>query len=98
MIENPSVAVVILNYNGKHWLEQFLPNVIQHSDAPNVSIYVADNASTDDSVAYLKQTFPIINIVQNPINTGYAGGYNNKIKKIEGIQKPQKLSQAKDIL
>ncbi|MEZ5026882.1 MAG: glycosyltransferase family 2 protein [Chitinophagales bacterium] len=83
MIENPSVAVVILNYNGKHWLEQFLPNVIQHSDAPNVSIYVADNASTDDSVAYLKQTFPIINIVQNPINTGYAGGYNDALKKIE---------------
>lgn len=77
------VAVVILNYNGKHWLEKFLPNVIQHSTYPNTEIIIADNASTDDSIEFLAAKFPNIKIVSNKINTGYAGGYHDALQHIE---------------
>ena len=52
------VAVVILNWNGKQLLEQFLPSVVQYSK--EATVYVADNASTDDSVAFVKEQFPIV--------------------------------------
>ncbi|MFD1161899.1 MULTISPECIES: glycosyltransferase family 2 protein [Hwangdonia] len=74
-------AIVILNWNGKKLLEQFLPSVIQHSN--EAEIYVADNASTDDSVAFIKTTFPTIKIIQNKENGGYAKGYNEALKNIE---------------
>ena len=51
------VAVVILNYNGKKFLEKFLPTVIEHS-SDVADIVVADNASTDDSVAFMREAFP----------------------------------------
>ena len=57
------IAVVILNWNGKKLLEQFLPSIVQYS--PQADIYVADNASTDDSVSYLKAFFPTVKIIQN---------------------------------
>ena len=82
-MNQPKVSVVILNYNGKSWLENFLPNVIQHTTYPNAEIIVADNASTDDSVAFLQTNFPTIRLVINPINTGYAGGYNDALQQIE---------------
>ncbi len=75
------IAVVILNWNGKSLLEQFLPSVIKYSK--EATIYVADNASTDDSVAYISTTFPDIKIVQNTENGGYAKGYNDALAKIE---------------
>ena len=76
-----NLAIVILNWNGKNWLEKFLPNVILHSG--NTDIFVIDNASTDDSVSFLKEKFPAIKIVQNEKNYGFAGGYNEGLKKIE---------------
>jgi len=75
------VAVVILNWNGKQLLEQFLPSVVQYSE--EATVYVADNASTDDSVAFVKDQFPEVSIVVNPTNTGYAGGYNDALQHIE---------------
>jgi GT2 family glycosyltransferase len=75
------VAVVILNWNGKQLLEQFLPSVVQFSK--EATVYVADNASTDDSVAFVKDQYPEVSIVVNPINTGYAGGYNDALQHIE---------------
>jgi GT2 family glycosyltransferase len=75
------VAVVILNWNGKQLLEQFLPSVVQYSK--EATVYVADNASTDDSVAFVKDQFPEVSIVVNPTNTGYAGGYNDSLQHIE---------------
>lgn len=75
------VVIAILNWNGKNWLEKFLPNVISHSQ--NTDIYVIDNASTDDSVNFLRSHFPEVKIVQNPSNTGFAGGYNEGLKKID---------------
>ncbi|MDB5226540.1 MAG: wbbL 1 [Bacteroidota bacterium] len=77
------VSVVILNYNGKNWLEKFLPNVIEFSTYPGCEIIVADNASTDDSVVFLKRNFPDLRVVINSTNTGYAGGYNDALSQIQ---------------
>lgn len=75
------LAIVILNWNGKKLLEQFLPSVIQHSK--DADIYVADNASTDDSIAFIKSDYPTITVIQNKENGGYAKGYNDALKAVE---------------
>ncbi|NMH88123.1 glycosyltransferase family 2 protein [Flavivirga algicola] len=75
------LAIVILNWNGKKLLEQFLPSVIEHSK--EASIYIADNASTDDSISFVKDTYPFIKIIQNKENGGYAKGYNDALENIE---------------
>lgn len=74
------LAIVILNWNGKNLLEQFLPSVIQHSQGAD--IYVADNASNDDSIHYIKNNHPTIKIIQNKENGGYAKGYNDALKTV----------------
>lgn len=73
-------AVVILNWNGKHWLEKFLPNVIQHSN--DAEVIIADNNSSDDSIKFLEENYPNIRIIQNDGNYGYAKGYNLSLKQI----------------
>ncbi len=75
------VAVVILNWNGKKYLEKFLPGVLKHS--PDATIYVADNQSGDDSVSYLRTHFPSVSIIINPSNEGFAKGYNTALKQID---------------
>lgn len=75
------VSIVILNYNGKNYLEEFLPNVIEHSKGAEV--VVVDNLSTDDSVAFLKESFPDIRLLINKENGGFAKGYNDGLKQIE---------------
>lgn len=75
-----NVAIVILNWNGKQLLEQFLPAIMQYSEGAQV--YVADNASTDDSISFLKATFPKVHIIQNAENGGYAKGYNDALQHI----------------
>jgi GT2 family glycosyltransferase len=77
----PSVAVVILNWNGKHWLEQFLPSVIK-STYPNLQIIVGDNFSTDTSIEFLTTYYPQIKIIKNNSNLGFAGGYNEVLKSV----------------
>lgn len=74
-------AVAILSWNGKSWLEKFLPNVIQHSK--DAEIYVIDNGSTDDTIEFLQSNFPEVQIVINKKNHGFAGGYNEGLKKID---------------
>jgi len=76
------VAIVILAWNGKKYLAQFLPALIKYSPASLSSIIVADNASTDDTVEFVKQNFPEVQIIQNSSNTGFAGGYNEALKKV----------------
>jgi GT2 family glycosyltransferase len=76
------VAVVILNWNGKKFLEQFLPGVVQNSPDP-AKVYVADNASGDDSIAWLRKNFPAVEIIQNATNGGFAKGYNDALAKID---------------
>ena len=75
-------AIVILNWNGEKLLEQFLPSIVNFSANESV-IYVADNASTDASIAFVKEFFPAVNIVENVLNGGYAKGYNNALQSIE---------------
>ena len=73
-------AIVILNWNGKELLQQFLPSVVAHTT--EAAVYVVDNASSDDSVAFLQENFPMVSVVQNPTNLGYAGGYNYALQHI----------------
>ncbi len=77
------IAIVILNWNGKPLLEKFLPSIVKHSNFDHVEIYVADNASTDDSVDFVKQAFPQIKIIQNNFNGGFAKGYNDALKYVD---------------
>jgi GT2 family glycosyltransferase len=79
-LPNPSVAIVILNYNGRNFLQQFLPSVLASSYS-NKKIIVADNCSGDDSLEVLKQ-FPDIKVSLFDKNYGFAEGYNRALKKI----------------
>jgi GT2 family glycosyltransferase len=74
------IAVVILNYNGIHWLKKFLKDVILKSQ--EAEVYVADNASTDKSLDFLKANFSDVKIIENKNNDGYSGGYNFALEKI----------------
>lgn len=74
------IAVVILNWNGRALLEQFLPSVTAYSE--EATVYVADNASTDDSVTFVKQEYPEVRIIQNEVNGGYAKGYNDALRHL----------------
>lgn len=78
----PSVAIVILNWNGKHYLEKFLPSVVSAA-GESTSVWVADNASTDDSISFLKQQYPTIHLLHNPVNEGFAKGYNTALQQIK---------------
>ncbi|MCU0319064.1 MAG: glycosyltransferase family 2 protein [Flavobacteriales bacterium] len=73
-------AVVILNWNGRSWLEQFLGGVVAHS--ANAEVVVADNGSTDDSVAWLREYFPDVRRIQLDRNNGFAGGYNAALQQV----------------
>lgn len=77
-----NVAVVILNWNGLSFLQKFLPGVVEHS-SNDASVWVIDNASTDDSLSWLKTNFPGVKVVVNDANHGFAGGYNNGLSQIE---------------
>lgn len=78
----PSIAIVILNFNGRKYLEQFLPFVTAHC-CPGASIVVADNASTDDSLPFVKEKYPSIRIIAMDKNRGFAGGYNEALKQVD---------------
>jgi GT2 family glycosyltransferase len=80
-LSTPSVAIVILNWNGRHYLEQFLPSLMATTYADH-KIIVADNASTDDSVAFLQQNFPRAEIILLEKNFGFARGYNEALKQV----------------
>lgn len=75
-------AIVILNWNGVQLLEQFLPSIVNYSSS-EADIYVADNASTDNSIDYVSQHFPTVRIIRNKENGGYAKGYNDAIQHID---------------
>lgn len=75
-------AIVILNWNGKDFLQKFLKTVCDYSD--DCTVIVADNASTDDSIIYLQQSHPDIEVVTNNENYGFATGYNLALNKLKG--------------
>lgn len=76
------LAIVILNFNGQKHLETFLPSVVEFSKPHE--IIVADNCSSDDSILFLKTNFPTVEIIQNQENGGFAKGYNDALKLLEG--------------
>ena len=75
------IAVVILNWNGTHHLEKFLPSVVAHSS--EAKLFVIDNCSTDNSVEFLQKNFPTVKIIHNSKNYGFAGGYNEGLKSVD---------------
>lgn len=75
-------AVVILNYNGQKFLEKFLPSVVLFSKK-EAEIIIADNCSTDDSVAFLKKHYPDLRLIINTENGGFAKGYNDALKEVK---------------
>ena len=78
----PNVEIVILNWNGEEHLRRFLPSVV--AAAPEgVGVVVADNGSTDGSVALLEREFPSVGVVRLERNYGFAGGYNRALERIE---------------
>ena len=78
----PKTAVVILNWNGREFLEKFLPSVIEFSK-DDAEIIIADNASSDDSLDFLKNNYPSLRVIKNLENGGFAKGYNDALKQIE---------------
>ena len=75
-----NVAIVILNWNGVNYLEQFLSKVVQFSG--DCRIILADNASTDDSLNFVLDNFPQIEIIINDENGGFSKGYNDALKLV----------------
>ncbi|GGG46003.1 glycosyl transferase family 2 [Croceivirga lutea] len=75
------LAVVILNWNGASLLQQFLPSVLKYSEG--ATIWVIDNASTDNSLEILQTNFPSVQIVKLDKNYGFTGGYNLGLKQID---------------
>lgn len=77
------VAVVILNWNGAEMLRRFLPSVLTYSKADGVEIYVADNASTDESCRVVREEFPEVRLLCLDRNYGFADGYNKALAQVE---------------
>jgi GT2 family glycosyltransferase len=78
-----NTAVVILNWNGKKFLEQFLPALVEHTAAPDVSLIVADNGSSDGSEDFVRQNYPHIRWMGLDKNYGFTGGYNRALQQVE---------------
>lgn len=76
-------AVVILNWNGRKLLQQFLPSIVSYTTREDVEIVVADNCSTDDSVAFLEISYPDVTRILLDQNYGFAEGYNRALKQID---------------
>lgn len=81
ILQHPHVAVVILSWNGKAYLEQFLPSVLA-STYPSMEVVIADNRSTDNSVEWLKKQYPEVRIIDTGGNLGFAKGYNSALKQV----------------
>ena len=81
MNTSPKAAIVILNWNGRHYLEKFLSSVLSTTYS-NFEVIVADNGSTDDSLIFLEKNYPHIRIIKFPINYGFAKGYNEALKQV----------------
>lgn len=78
----PRVSIVILNYKTRHFLEKFLPGVLA-TDYENFEVVVADNASSDDSVEFVRTNFTSVSILTLTENYGFAGGYNRALSQVE---------------
>tara|TARA_B100001758_G_scaffold247807_1_gene267417 strand:+ start:32 stop:1054 length:1023 start_codon:yes stop_codon:yes gene_type:complete len=75
------IAIIILNWNGKEWLQKFLPTLVENSN--DATVFLADNGSYDDSLFFIKKEFPSVRIIENNENLGFAGGYNKALTHIQ---------------
>ncbi len=80
--QKDKVAIVILNWNGQKFLEQFMPSVDENSKGENYTVYVADNGSTDNSIQFLKEKYPNVKLIIFDKNYGFTGGYNKALEQI----------------
>lgn len=78
-MEGKSLAVIILNWNGRKLLEEFLPQVLATTSGPEVDVIVADNGSEDDSVDWLVNNYPDVEVIKLDENYGFAEGYNRSL-------------------
>lgn len=76
------IAIVILNFNGLTYLRKFLGRVVNYSSQPGVSVWVADNGSSDGSAEWVEENFPGIKTIRFTDNHGFAGGYNLALQNI----------------
>ena len=76
------VAIVILNWNGVKMLSKYMDTLLEHSRG-EATVYVADNASTDESVPFLKEHYPEVRLIQLEKNWGFADGYNKALQQVE---------------
>lgn len=79
----PLTAIVILNWNGKHYLERFLPGVVKYSTSPSSFVVVADNGSTDGSVEWISLHYSSVRVIRFEKNHGFTGGYNKALSQIQ---------------
>ena len=93
MNEYPSVAIAILNWNGKHFLKTLLPALLNLTYF-NYTIYIIDNNSSDDSVAFINASFPSVKIILLDDNYGFALGYN---KGLRGLKEEYFLMMNSDV-
>ena len=82
MTLTPKIAVVILNWNGRKFLQEFLPSV-ENTTYANMELVIADNGSTDDSLDFISQQYPKIRVIRMSKNLGFAKGYNEALKQVE---------------
>ena len=75
-------AVVILSYNGRKWHELFLPLIVSEAIS-GYEVVIADNASTDDTQEWIRETFPSVHVLHIPVNRGFTGGYVAALKQIQ---------------
>jgi len=83
MTKHPKIAIVILNWNGVKLFPDFLPSLIEHSKGDGIELIVADNGSTDDSLAFLEKNFPSVTLLDLKTNYGFAKGYNVALEQID---------------
>jgi GT2 family glycosyltransferase len=76
-------AIVILNWNGLEYLKRFFPGMILNSASEDISVHVADNGSTDGSVSWMEENYPVVNLIKLEKNNGFAGGYNLALAQVE---------------
>ena len=81
-IHQDQTAVVILNYNGLQHLREFLPSVVSHT-ASHIPIYIIDNSSSDDSLAWVQKRYPYLQVIKLNKNYGFAEGYNRGLAQVD---------------
>ncbi len=81
LVANQDTAVVILSYNGKSWHEKFLPRILAEAES-GYEVFVVDNASTDDTLSYVRTAFPEARTLHIAVNRGFAAGYAEALQQI----------------